>query len=339
MSDNPPPSNSESTSDAGNGPHAKKAKTLEQNPTDVVQRPDTSRDGSRKLKLTLHIADVDSFLQDETTVESKKKNLAGINWSITAEMVDSCMALNLNASHPSASQWHCKVSFVFREQDSGRSNSKKVVTVFTEKSPKWGYSRWLEEDDLTYDDEWTVFCEVTTFNCYVTDGAFGCQSRFHDITFDFGDRRLYGNKGFLAANAEYFEVMFFGDFADKSKDVVTLKKVKADDFAEFLIALAPGQMPIQEKNVMRLLRMADRFQAHELGDRCTSALLRETKGIPFSKKLQIADDLLMDDFRDTLVETATFVDIKQAAKLKNESKFSKTTWVKLLLRQIGIYGG
>lgn len=33
--------------------------------------------------------------------------------------------------------------------------------------------------------------------------------------------------------------MFFGDFVDKQKDIVSLKNVKAEDFKVFLIALAP----------------------------------------------------------------------------------------------------
>ncbi|KAH7704493.1 Protein BATH-45 [Aphelenchoides avenae] len=289
MSDNPLSSNSESMAGSGNGPRVKKAKTSDQNSTDILPRSDTTRGGSRKGKLTLYVADVEKFREDITPVESNKKNLAGIDWYITAQMADHYMTLNLNASHPSASEWHCKVSVVLRELKFGDSSSKNDVVIFTEKSPERSYRQWFDWQDVSpYDKEWTVFCEVTVFNCYVTDGAFGCQSRFHDVTFDFGHRHLYGNKGFRAANAEYFEVMFFGDFADKHKDVVTLKKVNADEFAEFLIALAPGQMPIQGELEFYLV--------------------------------------------DTLIEAAFGTEIMQTVKLENEHRFSKTSWVKLLIR-------
>lgn len=83
-----------------------------------------------------------------------------------------------------------------------------------------------------------------------------------------------------------------------------MKKVKADEFAEFLKALAPSPMPINGKTVITVLRVADRFQAHGLVERCTNFLLRD-KCIRFVQKLQVSDELLMSDFRDKLIDDAT----------------------------------
>ncbi|KAH7704492.1 Protein BATH-38 [Aphelenchoides avenae] len=266
---------------------------------------------------------------DRVIVKSDKTILSGIVWWVTAEIVDGNLSVMLNGSHPSMSEWHCKVDFTMCESVNKKSDDGGIV-IFTHKDSVWGYEKWMPVVDLLVDYvDWSVTCEMTTFNCYVTDGALGCRSRFHDVTFDFGHRHLYGNKGFLAANAEYFEVMFFGDFADKNKDVVTLKKVEADDFAEFLKALAPGPMPLGAKTVLTALRMADRFQAHESVERCTSFLLQEKRKIRFVQKLQIADELLMSHLRDKLVENASKSDLLEASKLENESKFSKLTWIKL----------
>ncbi|KAH7671564.1 hypothetical protein AAVH_42636, partial [Aphelenchoides avenae] len=37
--------------------------------------------------------------------------------------------------------------------------------------------------------------DITTFHCYITQGAFGMRSRLHDVTFVFENRHIYSNKG------------------------------------------------------------------------------------------------------------------------------------------------
>ncbi|KAH7704494.1 BTB and MATH domain-containing protein 38 [Aphelenchoides avenae] len=344
MSDNPPPNENASTS--GDGPRAKKAKTshsqsyasIKSIAFNVSLQCMINSGGSRQATLTLDIDDVVKFRDDNVKVEGDKITLSGIDWRITAEIVDGYLSVMLNGSHPSMSEWHCKVDFSLHIQYHGSDNNQGLVdhfTIFTHKSPERGDDQWMSVEDFI--DEYkglTASCELTTFNCYVTDGAFGCRARFHDVTFDFGQRYLYANKGFLAAKAECFEAMFFGDFADKNQDVVTLKKVKADDFADFLQALAPSPMPIDDRNVFTVLRMADRFQAQALVERCKNYLLRHKRNIRLVKKLQIADELLMNHFRDKLIANASKSDILEASKLENESKFSKLTWIKLFQKYI-----
>lgn len=95
------------------------------------------------------------------------------------------------------------------------------------------------------------------------------RTRFHDVSFKFNklDRIvfLYANKGvsfftnpaiillashelffqFLAANANFFEAMFYGEFSDKNKEEVDLSGVDSDDFAWFLKAISPNPPDIQ----------------------------------------------------------------------------------------------
>lgn len=110
--------------------------------------------------MTLYVADVEKFREDITPVESNKKNLAGIDWYITAQMADHYMTLNLNASHPSASEWHCKVSVVLRELKFGDSSSKNDVVIFTEKSPERSYRQWFD---------WQVIFSVRLLKAFVND--------------------------------------------------------------------------------------------------------------------------------------------------------------------------
>ncbi|KAH7712081.1 Protein BATH-38 [Aphelenchoides avenae] len=336
MSNNQPPNlpPDENTSKSGHGPRAKKAKTSDPKSSDGIARLHAYRGGSQKATLTLGVDDVFKLTTTKVIAKSDKTILSGISWWVTAEIVDGYLSVMLNGSHPSMSEWHCKVDFTMCESVDKKSDDDGIV-VFTHKDSAWGYEKWMPVVDLLVDYvDWSVRCEMTTFNCYVTDGAFGCRSRFHDVTFDFGSRYLYANKGFLAANAEYFEAMFFGDFVDNNKDTITLKKVKADEFSEFVKALAPGPMPIIEKNVFTVLRMADRFQAHELVERCASFLLQDKWKIGLVNKLQVADELLMSRLRDNLIENASKSDLREASKMENESKFSKLTWIKLFREYI-----
>lgn len=108
--------------------------------------------------------------------------------------------------------------------------------------------------------------------------------------------------------------MFFGSFADKDQDEVRLKGLKADAFASFLIAIAPGAPSIKsiperhstlqrstkllETNIVTLLRMADRFQAPQLTEECLDVILKNAHvKLPFVQKLQLADELELSLFR------------------------------------------
>lgn len=59
---------------------------------------------------------------------------------------------------------------------------------------------------------------------------------------DLGDRLIltctYSLK-ILAVSCEYFDALFFGDFADRNKDEFVLQDVDFDDFAQFLKLLHP----------------------------------------------------------------------------------------------------
>ncbi|KAH7687773.1 hypothetical protein AAVH_40674 [Aphelenchoides avenae] len=125
--------------------------------------------------------------------------------------------------------------------------------------------------------------------------------------------------------------MFFGEFADKHKDTVSLKNVRAKDFKIFLVAIAPLPPPLDEltQHVITLLRLAGQFQVDTLIDKCTRALLENRlvkQAHSFVERLKAADELLMEQFRDKLIEGATQAEIHEAAQKENKEKFSGQTW-------------
>ncbi|KAH7708439.1 Protein BATH-38, partial [Aphelenchoides avenae] len=159
---------------------------------------------------------------------------------------------------------------------------KESRSVFDDENCGWGYSqmttlRALRDEQFGFveNNAITLKAELTTYSCYVTDGAYGVRTRLHDVTFDFGTQHIYANKGFLAVNSAFFEAMFFGEFADKHKDTVSLKDVTVHDFKIFLVAIAPFAPPLEEltRHAITLLRLAGQFQAVELIGKCTRALL------------------------------------------------------------------
>lgn len=52
---------------------------------------------------------------------------------------------------------------------------------------------------------------------------------------------------FLANHSEFFEGMFFGDFADRNKDEVELPTLAVDDFEYFLQAISAAALPLRRK--------------------------------------------------------------------------------------------
>ncbi|KAH7713728.1 Protein BATH-38 [Aphelenchoides avenae] len=187
----------------------------------------------------------------------------------------------------------------------------------------------------------TLEGELTTYSCYVSDGAHGVRTRLHDVTSDFGTQHIYANKGFLAANSAFFEAMFFGEFADKHKDTVTLKDVAAVDFNIFLVAIAPLAPTLDEfaKHAITLLRLAGQFQVDGLIDKCTRALLVDgqmKQDHSFVERLKASDELLMEQFRDKLIESATEAEIHEAAQKENKDKFSGETWYLLCMKLVDL---
>ncbi|KAH7698406.1 hypothetical protein AAVH_34502, partial [Aphelenchoides avenae] len=83
------------------------------------------------------------------------------------------------------------------------------------------------------------------------------------------------------------------------------------------------------QHAISLLRLAGQFQVDALIDKCTRVLLEDgpLKQVhSFVERLMAADELLMEQFRDKLIEGASEAEIHEAAQKENNEKFSGETW-------------
>ncbi|KAH7675919.1 Protein BTB-1, partial [Aphelenchoides avenae] len=260
-------------------------------------------DGARKAALVFQIDDFNAFKTSTERLEGEKVSLGGFQWHIRCYVTDGMLSLVLVATHPTQPVWHCKAEFGLRAE-TDRDYYSKSTEIFANTCPAWGWVKLASVYNVGRFLKGNIFkvsVEVRVFNCYVTDGAYGIWTRFHDVVLIFPDdrnKRLHANKGFLAANSEFFEGLFFGSFADPDQEEAQLTRVKSDAVAAFLIAIAPGAPTIREKNIVTLLRMADRFQAPQLTEQCLDVILKNTHvKMPFVQKLQLADELELSQFR------------------------------------------
>ncbi|KAH7703561.1 BTB/POZ domain-containing protein [Aphelenchoides avenae] len=300
-------------------------------------------DTGRSCKLTLRIDDLDGFIAAKVEVKGEAVQLSGFEWFLAAELEDDGLNVIIYCNND-ATHWHCKANYVIRLRSTKSDKVNESRTVFDDKWYSWGFLPMasfseLRAEQLGYLENNSIMleAELSMYSCYVTDGAYGVRTRLHDVTFDFGTQYLYANKGFLAVNSAFFEAMFFGEFADKHKDTITLNDVTAHDFKIFLVAIAPLAPPPEElsQHAITLLRLGGQFQVGELIDKYTRALLENEEvkqSHSFVERLEAADELLMEEFRDKLIEGATEAEIHEAAQKENKEKFSGETWYLLCMK-------
>uniref|UniRef100_A0A915CWG1 BTB domain-containing protein n=1 Tax=Ditylenchus dipsaci TaxID=166011 RepID=A0A915CWG1_9BILA len=82
------------------------------------------------------------------------------------------------------------------------------------------------------------------------------------------DKCISVSKDYLAIHSTVFKNMFEADTAEE----IELKQLKFEDIAEFLLAIYPTEYLITDANVGRLLKIADKFQASGVIDRCVHHL-------------------------------------------------------------------
>ncbi|KAH7708441.1 acetyltransferase [Aphelenchoides avenae] len=268
-----------------------------------------AKDTCRSGKLTLRIGNLDDFIAANAEVKGEAVRLSSFEWCLTAEPDDGGLNVGIDCKSD-AGRWHCKATYVIRLRSSKTEGEvEESRSIFDNETYGRGFSqmidlRALRDEQFGYveNNAITLEAELTMYSCYVTDGAYGVRTRLHDVTFDFGTQHIYANKGFLGVNSAFFEAMFFGEFADKHKDTVSLKDVTAHDFQNFLIATAPLAPPLVDlpQHVLTLLRLAGQFQVDELIDRCSRALVADgqvKRAHSFVERLKAADELLMNQLR------------------------------------------
>lgn len=127
-------------------------------------------------------------------------------------------------------------------------------------------------------------------------------------------------------HSSYFEALFFGEFAEHSKDEVTISKVDPDHFAQFLQIIYPASKEVNggllirtrskqlvplANNVMGLVELADQFDAKSVLAKCQQFLCSEEGDKKFSiyEKLKVADQRNLAQVKVRLLSWAPAVSL------------------------------
>lgn len=116
-----------------------------------------------------------------------------------------------------------------------------------------------------------------------------------DFTLIVENRKLFVAKNILALVSPVFEKMFQSDFKEKGIDELELPGKKFKDMQDFLCCIYPGKRAsVSEKNVSRMLQLADEYQVSDLKSGCEQFLIGTL------------DDLSTDKVYDMLGHAGTY---------------------------------
>ncbi|EGT49523.1 hypothetical protein CAEBREN_10515 [Caenorhabditis brenneri] len=100
------------------------------------------------------------------------------------------------------------------------------------------------------------------------------------------DKKVYIGKQALATHSGFFRDMFFGSFAEQSKEEVELKDVKHSEFVDLLNMIFPSHLRFNEDNIAHILKLANRFEVHKVMDKAEQFLLH-SEHIPAELKSEL----------------------------------------------------
>ncbi|GMT20924.1 hypothetical protein PFISCL1PPCAC_12221, partial [Pristionchus fissidentatus] len=103
-----------------------------------------------------------------------------------------------------------------------------------------------------------------------------------DIVLVIGEEKIHVNKKALAAQSDYFNALFFGDFKEKNQEEIELKDIDPEEFTLVLKMMYIDE-PVNDSNAEIILKIADQFGFKILSDKtekflmCSSTLREHTK--------------------------------------------------------------
>ncbi len=97
--------------------------------------------------------------------------------------------------------------------------------------------------------------------------------RTSDITFQVGEFSIKAHRVVLSARSHYFRTLFRGGFAESYMSTVPVEDVEADVFECMLRFLyTAARVLVTENNVVKLIRLANRYAIPELVECCEVVL-------------------------------------------------------------------
>ncbi|KAH7710063.1 Protein BATH-36 [Aphelenchoides avenae] len=270
--------------------------------------------------LTLTINNAREYFRSDPAQGSERKSqpvkLCGLQWHLEAyrKMEDGVphVGAYVYCSSDDEGSWKCKATCIVC-----------VVNTVADDVVKRFCHEFAEADGKkTTGASWDCCLWRSTVSD-VAQGACGTKRRCTDVKLVAEDRAVYANKGVLAASCDYFEALFYGGFDDRHKDEIALDDVKHADLVAFLEVINPPWATIDVNNVVAVLRLADRFGATLLLERCEQFLVDEME----LKEAIIALDGcgLLSDLKAQLLDKIGKKDLKSLSEEETYKQLSAET--------------
>ncbi len=148
----------------------------------------------------------------------------------------------------------------------------------------------------------------------IVEQYFNEKSVIYEKAFQVEGRELWVPPQTLACMSEVFKHMFYGEYAEKEKEIVPLPEKKYEEVVEFLRCLIPHPVAkrIDDDNVLLNLKLADEYQVKSLMIQCEKHLRKKIKKNPtldentFLQMLEWASLYNLDGLlREHLIPTAS----------------------------------
>ncbi|GMR55014.1 hypothetical protein PMAYCL1PPCAC_25209 [Pristionchus mayeri] len=134
----------------------------------------------------------------------------------------------------------------------------------------------------------------------------------HNLTLVMEGGKVYVNKGILAFHSCVFNVMFYGDFAEKNKTEIELKDVDREEFIELLHVIYHSNRKITFASAEFLLKLSDQFQIESVIDRIENYLINDCLRLSKAMILRLADQYRLSAVKEERLSKITFVSTFEA---------------------------
>ncbi|KAI1708988.1 BTB/POZ domain-containing protein [Ditylenchus destructor] len=283
------------------------------------------------------------FVRDKNPTQQRFRSpptyIYGLPWkimyysSIGSADSDKTLGLYLQCNREDDDpNWSCRASIQLRiasQKADVDDKARLFVKDFTSKKNEWGYSDFTSCDELLDPENGFIKDDVVILRAHVKAEmpqsaqmtklhAFGSSiSDPTDGTLIVGTNRIPIHKMYLSYYSDYFKAMFRSKFIEGRTDEVELEEVGYVDMLQLLSVIYPSNAQITCKNIVLILKLADRFIMPAVLEQCKNML--RTLSLNGAQKLLLAQQY---NFRDLLKELAQQCKtVADAKKLKSEPEY------------------
>ncbi|PIC11324.1 hypothetical protein B9Z55_029157, partial [Caenorhabditis nigoni] len=164
------------------------------------------------------------------------------------------------------------------------------------------------------------------------------DSELYDGVLQVEGRLFYVMKGHLARHSDYFKNLFFKNYADSKKEVITLKDVVPADAFQHFLELISGGNRLNDEVIEEVLKISQMWFAEVPLEKAKEYLLKKSNLAPMEKFI-IAEKYNFSDLKNALfANVQTVADMNALLPNQDVSDFEPDTTTLIAKRLLEISG-